>query len=183
MHHDTTQLHLERRILGLERSLTRTRALALGALALALALWTTSSRQAVRTEEVLRAKRIEVVGSSGRLAFVATTDDAQNGVLTLVSEGGAAALALSVDRDAGSLEIWNGEGNGIVALGTDGLANGVLQLGNSAGNRTVTAGSGADGGGGVLTNNDAGAQRFYMGQDLRGNGVVGSSEKPGWRVN
>ncbi len=163
MEHVNTKL-FEERLVRLEQSNRRWRALATGLSLLGVAL--VAAGFAPRQEpEVLTAAVLEV------------------GELRVLDADGRAVLLGGADSSGGGyLEISNGAGVPVCFLGTTQGRHGALDLLNESGQRIAFSGANEVGDGGVRTENGDGSRAFYVGDDVRGNGRVSASSIPGARL-
>jgi hypothetical protein len=159
---------LDARVARLERELARWRRGGLGAALLAAgALGLGAMRQdaaagapAEQELELLRARRIEILGPDDRPAVVLDADERGFGRVTLHGAGEKPTSMLYRDE----------------------AGNGAISVHNAAGALVDYLGADPEGNGGLRIANADGTHIFYVGDDVRGNGVIEASAKGGERV-
>ena len=151
----------------------RTGTIILGAVALAGGL--VAATQVARVEDVIRVRRLEVVGEGDKVVMLAQAGDT-GGQLDVWSKGGANVVRLSAGTDGGDLAIWNLVGKpvgGLFATSTGGR----VEIGDVDGTTLATFARGEEGGALVL--NGSGNNASSLRAEAGAGGAVISMRRPG----
>ncbi|MFM8784845.1 MAG: hypothetical protein ACKOFI_06775, partial [Phycisphaerales bacterium] len=98
--------------------------------------------------DVIRARRLEVVGEENKVMLLATAGEA-GGQLDVWSKAGANTVRLASAADGGDLSLWNVQGKPVGGLFATPLG-GRIEIGDADGTPLATFARGADGGAMVL---------------------------------
>ncbi len=159
-------MNLEDRVAKLERGYRRWRGASL-ALGSVLVLGVVMGQAGVgRVPELVRTRKLEVVDSQG--AAVVTLDTTPRGgrVLMMNSDG-----HLLMEASAGSLDIYNSEGQKLVRLSATKNGEGLMATYNRRGEGVVAVGVTKDGEGALTTYNGAGQKLVSLSATDQGGAV------------
>lgn len=141
---DSASPTLETRLLRLERERRLTRGLLLGLALLLGGSWFQAATQPV--QEVVRARRFELLDTEGRPLAALLSDLNGNSKLWLHNAQGERSVSLGSDTDGdGGFWLNNAQGKPSTFLGSD-PNGGALWLNNAQGKKTIVLGSEAYGG-------------------------------------
>ena len=145
------------------------------------------------TQDVVRARAMEVLNAEGQPILVATSDESQNGILWLGARHGQGGVSLNVDEggsgyfavyaaqgvpqiaavarhlEGGALQVYDDGGQQIGFLGASEAGSGHLTLHGKDGGLLVVAGE-DEGSGLLMANNSQGINIFLAGADSAQNG-------------
>lgn len=103
-----------------------------------------AASQVARVEDVLRVRRLEVVGEGDKVVLLAQASET-GGQLDLWSKGGTNTVRLACAADGGDVAVWNNGGKPVGGLFASALG-GRLELGGADGTTLATISRGEEGG-------------------------------------
>lgn len=156
--HDPTARHssfearlarVESELAGARRDARRWKSGTLALAALAAVGGLAAAAQSVRVEDVIKVRRLEVVGEGDKVVLLAQAGES-GGQLDVWSKGGANVVRLSSAGDGGDVSVWNEGGKPVAGLFATQLG-GRLEIGDADGTTLATFARGEEGGAMVLT--------------------------------
>lgn len=128
--------------------------------------------------EVIRTRRIEVVGADDKVMLLAHAGET-GGQLDVWSKTGSNTVRLGSTADGGDLALWNAAGKPVAGLFATGIG-GRIEIGDADGTPLATFARGADGGAMVL--HGAGQQASSLRAEAGNAGAVISMTRPDGEV-
>ena len=104
----------------------------------------TAATQVARIEDVIRVRRLEVVGAEDKVVLLAQAAES-GGQLDVWSKGGTNTVRLSSAADGGDVAVWNNAGNAVAGLFATPIG-GRIEIGDADGSTLATVMRGEEGG-------------------------------------
>jgi hypothetical protein len=162
-------MNLESRLTALERSNRRLQR-TVRALALVIVAALVAGARGGDVVDVLRARRIEIVGERGG-PLVVLTQEAGHGVAALLDDGGNWKVQLNALSGGGTITTKGARGEELVTVGFDDRGNGALRTASASGT-PLTALTIVEGDGAIITYDEAGREHVKLATAYSGAGSV-----------